>query len=98
MEILIPERTNITPLLGMHWMKRFKVTIGRIQLALINQSETDRIINKFPGLFENNRTIKETKINRQLKPGHYPVKQKARPIPLHLREDVEKELEKLIKA
>ena len=33
MEILITERTDITPLLGMDWMKRFKLTIGRIQLA-----------------------------------------------------------------
>ena len=37
-------------------------------------------------------------INIQLKPGHYPVKQKARPIPLHLQEDVGKELERLIKT
>ena len=30
MEILITERTDITPLLGMDWMKKFKLTIGRI--------------------------------------------------------------------
>ena len=34
----------------------------------------------------------------QLKPGHYPLKQIARPIPLHLHEDVGRELEKLIKT
>ena len=33
-----------------------------------------------------------------MKPGHYPVKQKTRPIPLHLQEDVGRELEKLIEA
>ena len=33
-----------------------------------------------------------------MKPGHYPVKQKGRPTPLHLQEDVGRELEKLIKA
>ena len=33
-----------------------------------------------------------------MKPGHYPVKQKARPIPLRLQEEVDKELEKLIKT
>ena len=53
MEIRITERTDITPLLVMDWMKKFKPTI-RIKL----------------------------------KPGHYPVKQKARPIPLDLQEDV----------
>ena len=91
MEILITERADITPLLGMDWMKRFKLTIGKIQLAEIGQSEKERIINKFPDLFENNRTIKDTEIIIQLKPGHYPVNQKARPIPLHLQEDVGRE-------
>ena len=33
MEILFTETKDITPLLGMDWMKRFKLTIGRIQLA-----------------------------------------------------------------
>ena len=98
MEILITERTDITPLLGMDWIKKFKLTIGRIQLTEPNQSEKEKVIKKFPDLFENNRTIKDTEINIQLKPGHYPVKQKARPIPLHLQEDVGRELEKLIKA
>ena len=98
MEILITERTDITPLLGMDWMKKFKLTMGRIQLPEINQSEKEKVINKFTDLFENNRTIKDTEINIQLKPGHYPVKQKARPIPLHLQEDVGRELAKLIKA
>ena len=42
MEILITERTDITRLLGMDWMKSFKLTIGRIQLAEINQSEREK--------------------------------------------------------
>ena len=98
MEIIITKRTDITPLLGMNWMKKFKLTIGRIQLTEPNQSEKEKVMKNFPDLFENNRTIKDTGINIQLKPGHYPVKQKARPIPLHLKEDVGRELEKLTKA
>ena len=78
MEILITERTDITPLLGMDWMKTFKLTIGRIQLAESNQSEREKIFGKFQGLFENNETIKDTEINIQLKPGHYPIKQKSK--------------------
>ena len=39
MAILITERTDITSLLGMDWMKTFKLTIGRLQLAKNNQSE-----------------------------------------------------------
>ena len=79
-------------------MKIFKLTIGNIQLAENNQSEKERIINKFPDLFENNETIKDIEIKIPLKPGHFPVKQKARPVPLHPQEDVGNELEKLIKS
>ena len=45
MEILITERTDITPLVGMDWMKIFRLTIGRIQLAENNQSEKERQIS-----------------------------------------------------
>ena len=98
MQILITERNDITPLLGMDWLKKFNLTIGNIRTEDTNQSEKRRVIEKFPVLFKNNTTIKDTEINIQLKPGHYPVKQKARPIPLHLQEEVGKELEKLIKT
>ena len=98
METLRTERTDITPLLGMDWMKKFKLTIGRIQLADRSQSEREKVFKKFPDLFENNETIKDAEINIQLKPGHYPVKQKARPVPLHLQKDVGRELERLIKS
>ena len=66
MEIVITERTDITPLLGMDWMKILKLTIGRIYMAENNQSEKDRIINKFPDLFENNETIKDTEIKNTI--------------------------------
>ena len=97
LQILITERTNLTPLLGKDWMKKFLLTIGRIKLAENNQSEREKVFNKLPDLFDNNETIKDTEINIQLKPGHYPIKQKARPIPLHLQQHVERKLEKLIK-
>ena len=98
MQILITERNDITPLLGMDWIKKFNLTIKNIRTDENNQSEKKRVIENFPDLFKNNTTIKDTEINIQLKPGHYPVKQKARPIPLHLQEEVGKELEKLIKT
>ena len=65
MEILITERTEITPSQGMDWMKTFKLTIGRIQLAKNNQSEMEKIIIKFPVLFENKETIKDTELKIQ---------------------------------
>ena len=98
MLILITERNDITPLLGMDWIKKFKLTVGIIRVKDSNQLEKKRIIEKFPDLFKNNTTIKDTEINIQLKPGHYPVKQKAKPIPLHLQEDVGRELEILLKT
>ena len=54
----------------MNWMKTFKLTIGRIQMAENNQSEHEKIFNKFQDLFENNETLKDTEIKIQLKPGH----------------------------
>ena len=78
--------------------EKFKLTIGKIQLADNNQSEREKVFNKIPDLFENNETIKDTEINIKLKPGHYPAKQTARPISLHLQEDIGRKLEKLIKS
>ena len=50
MGILITERTDITPLLSMDWMKKFKLTIRRIQLAENNQSEREKIFNFYYSL------------------------------------------------
>ena len=70
MAILITERTDMTPLLEMDWMEKFKLTIRKIQLAEDNQSEREKGFTKFTNLFENNETINDTEINIQLKPGH----------------------------
>ena len=51
MQLLITERNDITPLLGMDWLKKFKLTIGNIQLDENDQSEKRRVIEKFPDLF-----------------------------------------------
>ena len=47
LEILITERTDITPLSGMDWMKAFKLTIEKIQLAENNQSEREKYSETF---------------------------------------------------
>ena len=96
--ILITERTDVTPLIGMDWLKQFRLTIGNIRLAENNQSEHDKIFKRFHALFNTNETIKNTEVKIQLKPGHTPTKQKARPIPLHLQDDVENEIKRLIKT
>ena len=45
MENLTTERTDKTPLLGMDWMKKVGLTIGRIQLAESNQSKREKVLN-----------------------------------------------------
>ena len=98
MEILITERTVITPLLGVNWIKIFKLTIGKVQLAKNNQSERGKVFSRFSDLFENNKTKEGTDMNIKLELEHYPTKQKARLTPLHLQEDVGRDLEKLIRT
>ena len=98
MQLLSTERIDIKPIRGIDWLKKFILTIGKIRLDENSQSEKRRIIEKFPDLFRNNTTIKDADIKIQLKPGHYPVNQKGRPIPLHLQEAVGKGIETLMKS
>ena len=95
--ILMTKRNDTTPLLGVNWLKQLPITINKIQLdESINQSET--IYAKFNKLFETNHTIKNIEVKIQIKPGCYPIQQKARPIPYHLQKDVKNELNRLIKS
>ena len=41
-QILITERNDITPLLGIDWIKRFLLTNGNVRLQDSNQSETSK--------------------------------------------------------
>ena len=97
-DILITERTDIKSFPGLDWMKKFNSTIGRRQLAEKNHSERKKVFNRFPDLFENNETTEDIEINISLKPRHYPVKQNARLVPLHVQQDVGREFKKLIKT
>ena len=91
--LLITKRTDITPLLGVNWLKQLPITINKISLDnKTDQSETTTIHTNFKKLFETNRTIKKTEVKIQMKPGRYPIQQKARLIPYHLQDDVNKEL------
>ena len=72
-------------------------------MAEINQSEKEKVFNKFSDLCDNNDTIKDTELSFQLKSGNYPVpslllpfKRKATPVPPNLQEDVEREFGTLI--
>ena len=91
--ILITQRSDITPLLGVNWLKQLPITINKILLdECTNQSNA--IYTKFQKLFETNRTIKNTEVIIQTKPGCYPIQQNAKPIPYHLQQDVKIELDR----
>ena len=65
--ILITQRDDITPLLGVKWLKQLQITINKIQLDEHNQS--NEIHTKFHKLFETNQTIKNAEVKIQIKPG-----------------------------
>ena len=97
--LLITKRTDITPLLGVNWLKQLPITINQISLDNnTDQSEATKIHTKFKKPFETNHTIKNAEVKIQIKPGCYPIQQKARPIPYHLQDDVKNELDRLIKS
>ena len=52
MQILITERNDITPLLGMDWMKNIKLKIGNILLQDCIQSEKETNSRKSPGFIQ----------------------------------------------
>ena len=96
--LLITRRTEITRLLRVNWLKQLPITINKIALDNdTDQSETTMIHTKFNKLFKTNHFIKNTEVKTQIKPGCYPIQQKARPIPYHLQDDVKNELDRLIK-
>ena len=47
---------------------------------------------------ETNHAIKNTEVKIQIKPGCYPIQQKARSIPYQLQQDGKNELDRLIKS
>ena len=96
--ILITESEDIKPLLGIDCPQEINWTVRKIESTTMttDQSKKDKIIAKFDKLFKTNRTSKDIKIKIQLKPGHIPTKQKARPLPYLLQCNVEKEIDKLI--
>ena len=69
---LITQRNDITPLLGVNWLKQLPITFNKILLdEPTNQSENSYI--KFNKLFETNHTINFIEVKIQIKPGCYPI-------------------------
>ena len=100
---LLITKANITPLLGLDWMKRLKITINSdteaIKIHNIRMDENDKRIlklkNEFNDLFYNNTEIKDTIVKINLKENANIIQQKG--IPIHLQDHVAEELKRLIK-
>ena len=102
---LLITKANLTPLMGLDWIKRLKVTINSnteaIKIHNIRMDENDKRIlklkNEFKDLFFNNTEIKDTIVKINLKENANIIQQKGRPIPIHLQDQVAKEMKRLIK-
>ena len=90
--------------MGLDWMKRLGIHLNaensEIQIHNVKLDDTERIPdslkNEFKDLFYNNKKIKDLSVKVNLKKGAQMIQQKGRPIPIHLREQVAKQLKRLI--
>ena len=102
---LLITKAQTAPLMGLDWMQRLKINLNSnndaIQIHNINLDNTERKIiklqNDFKDLFYNNKEIKNLSVKINLKTGAQIIQQKGRPIPIHLQDQVEQELKRLIK-
>ena len=101
LEILITtKKTN--PLLGLDWMGKLGITLdtGKTGPQINHVMEDPGITSlkrKFKKLFHENHTVKGLEVKIQLKDDAELIQQKGRPIPIHLQQSVEKEINKLMK-
>ena len=101
--IPITEDKNNQPLLGLDWLNKLEIGLqGSKKTNVIRHVEEDerrkKIIDEHEDLFKNNHTIKDLKIDIQLKKDVKPIQQKVRPVPIHFQKSVHEELEKLIES
>ena len=102
---LLITKTNITPLMGLDWMKRLGITVNTttddIKIHNIKTDETEKKIlklkNEFKDLFYNNTEIKDLEVKIDLKEDAKIIQQKGRPVPIHLQNQVAEEIKRLIK-
>ena len=102
---LLFTKANITPLMGLDWMKQLQITFSanteeiEFHNIRLDESETKNIKleNEFKDLFYNNNEIKDLVVKVSLKEDTNIIQQKGRPIPIHLQDQVAEELKTLIK-
>ena len=94
------KKTN--PLLALDWMEKLGVTLdtghtGPQTNHVIEDSDITTQKRKFKKVFHENLTVKGLEVKLQLKEGARLIQQKGRPIPIHLQQSVENEINKLMK-
>ena len=102
---LLTTKANITPLMGLDWMKRLGITLNTttddIKIHNIKMDETEKKIlklkNEFKDLFDNNTEIKDLELKIDQKEDAKKIQQKGRPVPIHLQNQVAEEIKRLIK-
>ena len=102
---LLITKANITPLMGLDWMKRLAISLNttneNIKIHKIRMDDTEKKIlklkNEFKDLFYNNTEIKNLSVKINLKEDANIIQQKGRPIPIHLQDQVAEEIKRLIK-
>ena len=101
---LLKTKAKTTLFMGLDWIKRLKITINSNTEAIkthnIRMDENDKRIlklkNEFKDLFYNNTEIKDTIVKINLKGNANIIQQKGRPIEIHLQDQVDEELKRLI--
>ena len=99
--ILITEKKNTQPLLGLDWLDKLEIGLQRsretnIIRIISTNGKGERIFEDFEKLFKTNHTIKDLTIEIQLKKDAKPIQQKGRPVAIHFQRIVKKALDKLI--
>ena len=101
---LLITRMTTTPLLGLDWIQRLgihlntnnsKIQINKKQLGGFKEKIAD-LKNEFKDLLYNNYETKDLSVKNNLKEGSQTFEQKRRPIPMHLQDQVARELKRLI--
>ena len=100
---LLITKAETSPLMGLGWMQRLKVSQSLIndakEIRNIKLDSTEKRIiklqNNFKAVFYNNQKIKNLSVDISLKEGAQIFQQKERPIPIHLQEQVVEELKRL---
>ena len=98
--MLITEREDIRPLLGMDWLQKFNWIIRNFQSTTTTTEQSEKLqkISNFEKLTKMNRTTEDIEMEIQPKPGHPLIKQKTRPTPYHSQSHLGKDMNELIQS